>query len=55
MDDDHAPVGPRARAKQDKHQRIVEAARQPFAELADVRTQVRVRVEPRTAEALYTR
>lgn len=33
MDDDHAPVGRRALAKQDKHQRILEAARDLFAEL----------------------
>lgn len=33
MDDDHAAVGRRARAKQDKHQRILAAARELFAEL----------------------
>lgn len=33
MDDDHAPVGRRALAKQDKHQRILGAARSLFAEL----------------------
>ena len=33
MDDDQVAVGRRARAKQDKHQRILEAARGLFAEL----------------------
>ena len=33
MDDDHPPVGRRGLAKQDEHQRILEAARELFAEL----------------------
>ena len=55
MDDDHAPVGRRALAKQDKHQRILEVARVLFAELGVSRV-ITQRVADRAdvAIALYT-
>ena len=55
MDDDRAPVGRRAPAKQDEHQRILDAARELFTALRVSRvTTQQVAHRADVAIALYT-